>query len=169
MNDKWTGITLGWIMHPPQPDFKICQRTVPAGNLNENSKRYTRDMNPFNPFIPPAYKCAKNQKYNPEEMEEDNDVCGYWIKHYARKCKGGVTPPLQLIIKRQLHIHHLSEAFSMDRAWPVEINTFHMFLRWVSFVSPEIIIGILFVAVEHDIISDNFCNNWCRCDGIHFY
>ena len=62
-------------MYSPEPDFKICQGTVPANKLYDKSKAHPGDMNSFDPLIMPSDKCTGDKEYNPEEMKENDDVC----------------------------------------------------------------------------------------------
>lgn len=72
-------------MHPPQPDLKMSKGTVPAEKLYYKCKDYPADMDPFDPFMPPAYECPKDQKNYPEEVKNDCKVRGDLVKHILLK------------------------------------------------------------------------------------
>jgi len=59
--------------------------TVPAEKLYHKCKDYPADMGSFNPFIPPAYECAEDEKNYPEEVKNDRDVRSYFVNHILSK------------------------------------------------------------------------------------
>ena len=112
VNDKGAGVTLRWIMHLSQPDLKICKRAVPAEKLYDKSKDNPSGMDSFAPFIPPAYKCAEDEEYYPEEVKKDCDVCGDPVEHEAFQ---NVNPSLSISISPRNEPGFTSE-FGMSSA-----------------------------------------------------
>lgn len=78
---KCTFITHGRIVLAPQPCFKMSQWTVPPEDLNEQGKDNPSNVDPFYPEAAPAQQSAEDYKDYPEEMDEDNYVCSYYIEH----------------------------------------------------------------------------------------
>jgi hypothetical protein len=72
-------------MHSPQPDLKMREGTVPSEQLYYNREDYPADMDSFNPFMTPAYECAKDEETYPEQVKDDYDVRGYFVKHILSK------------------------------------------------------------------------------------
>jgi len=64
-----------------QPCLKVRERAVPVKELNDNSKKETRDME--NPDCPVLYspECTKNKKEYPEKMDEDDPICKNPVRH----------------------------------------------------------------------------------------
>lgn len=69
MNYKRAGISFGRTVHPPEPSFKICERTVPAEKLDSQGKEQTGNVDPFNPGMPPAEESSEDQEQYPQEVQ----------------------------------------------------------------------------------------------------
>lgn len=68
-------------MHPPEPNFKMRERTVPAEELNDERKYYSSYVGSLYPFMLPAYEGPEDKEDYPEEMYKNGDVCGYAVEH----------------------------------------------------------------------------------------
>ncbi len=70
-------------MHLSQPYFKMCEGTIPAEKLYDECKYDTADMDSSNPSILSSDEGAKDEKYYPEEMKNDNDICSDSVEHLS--------------------------------------------------------------------------------------
>jgi len=81
VNDKGASVGDGRVVSLSEPNFKMSQGTVPSKYLYDNRKNKSCDMEDFYRLVFFPYTCTKEQKNNPEKMDEDCEICSNFIKH----------------------------------------------------------------------------------------
>jgi hypothetical protein len=66
----------------PEPDLKVRERTIPAEDLDHKSKDERNNMNDLYGMDTDAQNSPEDQKDDPEEMDQYNDIGKYPEEHY---------------------------------------------------------------------------------------
>lgn len=85
MRNEGTRVSHNRVMPRPQPELKMGERTIPVKNLNQNSKEKTRKVNPPDCLVSGPPQRTKKQKDDPEEMDQNNQICKNLIQHLSLK------------------------------------------------------------------------------------
>lgn len=64
-----------------QPDFKVCERTVPVKYLDDEGKDKAEDMGELYSLIFNSPERTQKEEDDPEEMDQDNDICKDFVEH----------------------------------------------------------------------------------------
>jgi len=63
----------------------VCERAVPIEYLNQKCKEKSRDMKDLYSLIFYPQKCTEKKKKDPNEMDQDNDICKNLEEHFIRR------------------------------------------------------------------------------------
>jgi hypothetical protein len=53
----------------------VGEGTVPVKDLNKDGQGKTAGVDEFDRTVPHSEKCPKDEKEDPEEMDEDDNIC----------------------------------------------------------------------------------------------
>ena len=81
INNERTCIGEDRVMPRSQPDFKVCERTVPVKYLDDEGKDEAEDMKDLYSLIFNSPERTQKEKDDPEEMDQDNDICRDFVEH----------------------------------------------------------------------------------------
>jgi hypothetical protein len=68
----------------------VCEGTIPIKYLNDEGKGKPREMKNLYCLILYPPECSEKKKYDPEKMDENNDICKNLVEHFI----GSKLPPL---------------------------------------------------------------------------
>ena len=81
INNERTCIGEDRVMPRSQPDFKVCERTVPVKYLDDEGKDEAEDMGDLYSLIFNSPERTQKEKDDPKEMNQDNDICKDFVEH----------------------------------------------------------------------------------------